>query len=40
MCQTENDWGTDSLTNNRRLFNYDTRRIETYQLLITSLQSQ
>ena len=36
----EDDWGTDNLTNNRRLFNYDDRRIETHQLLITSLHSQ
>jgi len=28
------------LTNNRRLFNCDNRRIETHQLLITSLHSQ
>ena len=36
----ENDWRTDNLTNNRRLFNCDNRRIETHQLLITSLHSQ
>ena len=30
----------DNLTNNRRLFNCDKRRIETHQLLITSLHSQ
>ena len=30
----------DNLTNNRRLFNCDKRRIETHQLLITSLYSQ
>ena len=33
----ENDWRTDNLTNNRQLFNCDNRRIETHQLLITSL---
>ena len=36
----ENDWRTDNLTNNRRVFNCDKRRIETNQLLITSLHSQ
>ena len=36
----ENYWRTDNLTNNRRLFNCDKRRIETHQLLITSLHSQ
>ena len=30
----------DNLTNNRRLFNGDNRRIKTHQLLITSLHSQ
>ena len=25
----ENDWTTDNLTNNKRLFNFDNRRIET-----------
>ena len=30
----------DNLTNNRRLFNCDNRRIETHQSLITSLHSQ
>ena len=30
---------TDNFTNNRRLFNCDNRRIETHQLLITSLHS-
>ena len=34
------DWRNDNLTNDRRLFNCDNRRIETYQLLITSLHSQ
>ena len=33
-------WRTDNLTNNRRLFNRDNRRIETHQSLITSLHSQ
>ena len=28
----KNDWRTDNLTNNRRLFNCDNRRIETHQL--------
>ena len=36
----ENDWRTDNLTNNRQLFNCDNRRIETHQLLITSLHGQ
>ena len=36
----ENDWRTDNLTNNKRLFNCDNRHIETHQLLITSLHSQ
>ena len=36
----ENDWRTDNLTNNIRLFNCDNRRIETHQLLITSFHSQ
>ena len=36
----ENNWRTDNLTNNRRLFNCDNRRIETHQSLITSLHSQ
>ena len=36
----ENDRRTDNLTNNRRLFNWDNRRIETHKLLITSLHSQ
>ena len=27
----ENDWTTDNLTNNKRLFNFDNRRIETHQ---------
>ena len=31
---------SENLTNNRRLFNCDNRRIETHQLLITSLHSQ
>ena len=35
----ENDWRTDNLTKNRRLFNCDNRRIETHQLLITSLHT-
>ena len=38
--EQENDWRTDNLTINRRLFNCDNRRIETHQLLITSLHSQ
>ena len=28
----ENDWRTDKLTNNKRLFNCDNRPIETHQL--------
>ena len=28
----ENDWTTDNLTNNRRLFDCDNRRIETHQV--------
>jgi len=36
----ENDWTTGNLTNNKRLLNCDNRRIETHQLLITSLHSQ
>ena len=27
----ENDWTTDNLTNLKRLFKYDNRRIETHQ---------
>ena len=38
--ERENDLRTDNLTNNRRLFNCDKRRIEKHQLLITSLHSQ
>ena len=32
MKRRENDWRTDNLTNNKRLFNCDNRRIETHQL--------
>ena len=34
--EQENDWRTDNLTDNRRLFNCDNRQIETHQLLITT----
>ena len=34
----ENDWSTDYLTNNKRLFNSDNRRIETHQWDYESLQ--
>ena len=36
----ENDQRSDNVTNNRQLFNCEKIRIETHQLLITSLHSQ